>query len=252
MLKPQRDNALTAFPSNSEPSRYAIYWVPPASHPLWRLGNEWLGRDPERPSAGMRIVAPHELTRLPRRYGFHATLKAPMRLRAGARPHTFVDAAATLAAHQVPFDLPPLEVAWLDDFLALRPTAPLTADHSLCALADACVMELDPWRAPISEIELTRYTAARPDDTQRRERAMRWGYPHVLAHWRFHLTLSVPLPPNWLALRRHIEQLAREHFAPALRMPLRVSELALFAEPAPGADLILVQRLSLSAVENKC
>jgi len=107
------------------------------------------------------------------------------------------------------------------------------------------VTHLDRWRAPIREPDLARHTAAYPLDDERRERTARWGYPHVFSHWRFHLTLSIRLPAQWLALRRHIEQLAREHFASALSTPLTCNELALFVEPAPGADLILLQRFAM-------
>src|SRR5262249_14198568 len=67
--------------------RYAIYFVPPADSALYRFGAGFLGYDCY---TGERLRQPHDtaltasewaqLTREPRRYGFHATLKAPFRL----------------------------------------------------------------------------------------------------------------------------------------------------------------------------
>ena len=147
MLSKVDDSALTADAGTSI-SRCAVYWVPCRGHPLWRAGCEWLGRDPEMPRIPVRLAAPHELTREPRRYGFHATLKAPMRLRDGARIDTFTMALTALAATLEPFAMPTLEVRWLDNFLALRPAQDVAADHALRRLADTCVRSLEPWRDP--------------------------------------------------------------------------------------------------------
>ena len=71
-----------------------------------------------------------------------------MRLAAGRTGDDVVAAAAALAVGIAPFDLPPLSVQDLYGFLALRETAP---SPPLQALADACVEQLDPFRAPPSE-----------------------------------------------------------------------------------------------------
>src|SRR5579872_6958585 len=67
--------------------RYALYFVPAANSDLFRCGSAILGYDcytgvaadfPEEFEADAAAWA--ELTAEPRRYGFHATLKAPFRL----------------------------------------------------------------------------------------------------------------------------------------------------------------------------
>jgi hypothetical protein len=195
----------------------------------------------------VRLAAPQEVTREPCRYGFHATLKAPMRLREGCGVEAFTSAAAALASAHEPFEMPPLEVGWLAGFLALRPTQDIASDHPLRRLADACVRLLEPWRYRLSASELARHAArAGADDIDRRRRTQRWGYPHVFEHWRFHMTLTAPLPDHVANVRRNTEALAREHFAAALALPLVCSELAVFVEPEPGADFVLAQRLALS------
>lgn len=216
-------------------SRYALYWAPPAAHPLWAAGCDWLGRD----AATGLCSPPRPHTNAPRRYGFHATLKPPLRLRAGVDAQAFLQAAAALAARTPAFDMPALEVAWLAGFLALRPVQTLPPQQPLRRLADACVAGLDAWREPPDEIELSR-RAAGLDDAQA-ARLRRWGYPHVFEGWRFHMTLSDTLPAADPAL----EAAARAHFAPALAVPLRCEEVSVFVEPAAGQPFRLLRRLPL-------
>ncbi len=67
--------------------RYAIYFTPPKDSPLTRLAASWLGRDPftgaSVPPPSVTGLTPAEIafhTAAARRYGFHATLKAPFLL----------------------------------------------------------------------------------------------------------------------------------------------------------------------------
>src|SRR5258708_19714311 len=70
--------------------RYAIYFVPAADTALYRFGAAALGYDcftgadiATLDALPVDAGAWRELTREPRRYGFHATLKAPFHLAAG-------------------------------------------------------------------------------------------------------------------------------------------------------------------------
>jgi hypothetical protein len=74
---------LSESPADNGP-RYAIYFVPAASLQLYRYGSSILGYDSYTgnsvhfPDAfGSGAVNWSELSATPRRYGFHATLKAP-------------------------------------------------------------------------------------------------------------------------------------------------------------------------------
>ncbi len=218
------------------PRRYAVYYVPAAEDPLWAAGCAWLGRNPEtgrvpRPAPG---IAAH--TTAPARYGFHATLRPPFALAPGQNFTQFRAAcAAILAAHR-PFSLPPLTVGQLDGFLALLPTRPCP---QLNALADALVLGLDGFRPPLSaQARARRRPEALPSAEV--ENLDRFGYPAVLAAWRFHLTLSNRMPPA--TLRR----LAEAHFAASLAPPRQLGAIALFTEPAPDAEFQLMERLSLA------
>ena len=95
-------------------SRYAIYFAPARATPLWELGVRWLGRDPETGAA----LAPPEvpgfsagrlcaLTAPARRYGWHATLKAPFRLREGLSEYDLALAVRAFAARLSAVALPP-------------------------------------------------------------------------------------------------------------------------------------------------
>ena len=222
-------------------TRYALYFAPAAAHPLWSAGCAWLGRDPE--SGGAGEGGPHRGD--PRRYGFHATLKPPFALRDGTTPSQLLGALTRFVDERAAFAMPPLQVAALGDFLALRPVDPDAAapGQPLRELADDCVRLFDPFRRPPSAAEIARRVAARLDEWQRAN-VDRWGYPHVFEHWRFHMTLSDSLADD--SLRAALQADAARHFAEALAQPLRCDGVALFVEDAPGADFRLLRRFGFA------
>ena len=221
-------------------ARVAVYYAPEPDDPLARRGAAWLGRDAESgaPAVQPPIAGIAELTAEPRLYGFHATLKPPLRLADGADWAGLCDAARTLAAGVAPFDLPPLAVADVHGFLALRETAPCPA---LQALADLCVAVLDPFRAPPNGDELARRRRAGLSPAAE-AMLLRWGYPYVFGTWFFHLTLTRRLSP---AERATIAPQAAAWFAPALARPRQVRAICLFTQASPGAPFRLAERLPL-------
>jgi hypothetical protein len=220
--------------------RYAVYWLPDEAHPLWRAGCAWLGRDPASTAGG----APPPGRGDPWRYGFHATLKAPIALRPPYSAADFVHAVRALALAVEAFELPPLAVGELDGFVALRPTAQSAA---LQALADRCVVELDVFRAPMPPAEQQRRAAGL--SALQLELLQRWGYPHVLSAWRMHLTLTDR--EDDARRRRAWRDEARRHFDVALRQPLAVRDIAVLEEPAAGAPLTLLCRLPLGGAARR-
>jgi hypothetical protein len=224
--------------------RHAIYFAPDAAHPLWHAGCAWLGRDAR---AGQPLHPPaSDAVREAWRYGFHATLKAPMRLRDGATEAALLQALQVVAERTPAFDMPPLQVGWLDRFIALRPAVPVAADHPLRRVADACVAGLDTLRAPMTPAERERYLRAGLSERQR-EQVQRWGYAHVLEDWRFHLTISKVWPDPGVPEAGAMCEAARHHFAAALARPLRFDALCVFVEPAPGEPFVLTRRIALPA-----
>ena len=221
--------------------RVALYWAPPADDPpagdrLWALGSAWLGRDAE---TGLAVAQPDmpglaALTASPRRYGFHATLKAPIAL-AGTFEEFLADARA-LARKLNAATLPPLAVRKLGDFAALCPTGEIP---ELAALAAAVVTGLDHHRlAEAPEMAARRARGLTP---AQEAHLARWGYPYVLEQWRFHMTLS----DNGAATPALLGA-AERYFGPALHKERRVCELAVFVQSAAGAPFHLAERIPLA------
>jgi putative phosphonate metabolism protein len=225
---------------NNPDARVAVYYAPDRHDPLFAASTAWLGRDPETNAVAAQpeIAEIAAITEEPRLYGFHATLKPPMRLAPGSGWDEFLTSAAALAGSLKAFDLPPLAVMDLHGFLALRETRP---SPELQALADACVERLDALRAPPTPNELARRRRA-PLTTEQDAMLVRWGYPYVFETWFFHMTLTRRLSPEEKALYR---PKAEAHFAQAIATPRRVTGICLFVQPNPGAPFTIAQRLPL-------
>jgi putative phosphonate metabolism protein len=220
--------------------RVAVYYCPDRDDPLYAAGRHWLGRDPtcEEPFAQPALAGIEDITAEARGYGFHATLKPPMRLADGARWPDFLDAVRALADRIAPFELPLLAVTDLHGFLALRETVPCAA---LQRLADACVVELDRFRAPPSEAELARRRRSRLSPAHEAMLA-RYGYPYVLDEWFFHMTLTRRLDAAEHAFWRPA---AEAFFAGAVHVPRHVMDICLFTQEAPGAPFVIAARIPL-------
>lgn len=225
---------------SAAPLRVAVYYAPRPDDPLFAESATWLGRDPESgaPAPQPDIEGIAEVTAEPRRYGFHATLKPPLRLQPGTSWEELRNAAEELAGGIAPFDLPPLTVADVHGFLALRETEPST---QLQALADLCVAGLDRFRAVASEAELAR--RRRAGLSAAHEAMLRhWGYPYVFGTWFFHMTLTRRLNADE---RAFYQPAAERHFARALLEMRRVTEISLFIQADTEAPFLLATRLKL-------
>ena len=221
-------------------ARVAVYYAPEAADPLFAAGATWLGRDPESGAPAPQPDVPDiaAVTAAPCRYGFHATLKPPMRLNSSVTWDALVETTAELAASIAPFELPSLTVADVHGFLALRETEPSVA---LQALSDLCVAALDAFRAPPEPPELERRRRAGLSGAQE-TLLRRWGYPYVFGEWFFHMTLTRRFG---VAERELYMPAAERHFARALLEPRRVGAICLFTQPAPREPFLLAERLPL-------
>jgi putative phosphonate metabolism protein len=173
--------------------RYAIYYAPASGSDLDRFGAQLLGYDafgghdlpfPE----GVTEATPdwHDLTADPRKYGFHATLKAPFSLAPDKTETELFAACSTFAAtpRAIPVFVP--VVGSISGFIAVVPAEP---PRELIRLAADCVTEFDSFRAPLTEADRARRNPSKLTPT-RREHLDRWGYPYVMDDFRFHMTLT--------------------------------------------------------------
>lgn len=222
-------------------TRYAIYFTPPPGTPWWNFGAHWLGRDECNNQALVQptlaeMPAPQllQLTAYPRRYGFHATLKAPFTLREGVTEAELLARMRTLAQQLKPLALGPMVATRLDNFTAVVPQSPPAA---LGTLAASCVTTLDDLRAPLSQQDLSRRLAQKLD-AREQELLMQYGYPHVMERYQLHFTLTGPIAEPLAevvvrAVEGSLARLNQEH-------PLVLDRLCLFVESEPGANFLRV------------
>jgi hypothetical protein len=96
-----------------------------------------------------------------------------------------------MAADCAPARCDGLTLTRLGRFLALTPVGDA---RGIGRVADTCVQVLDPFRAPPEAEELARRRQARLSARQE-ALLLRWGYPHVMEEFRFHMTLTGRLAP---------------------------------------------------------
>jgi putative phosphonate metabolism protein len=221
-------------------ARSAIYFAPAAGSALEAFGCGWLGRaldgaplaQPAVP--GLDRARLWEITRSPRYYGFHGTLKAPFALADGRSAETLGEAIEAFVRRRAPFDVR-AKIGSLDGFIAFVPAA---ASPALDALAADCVVAFDGFRAPLDDAEIARRRAA--GLTRRQERyLLRYGYPYVLDDFGFHMTLTERLQPPERDL---VLAILSERAAPICADPLTIDAIAIFEQPSREAPFSLRQR----------
>ena len=200
--------------------RYAIYALPSPRSALWHFGNAVIGYNSRngvedfswRPM-GLLQNQWHDWTAEPRRYGFHATIVAPFELRTGYSEAELVETVDRFAAVHNPLQIGPLTITQIGAFIALCKSGP---QDTINRFASEIVTRFNRFRAPLSDFDLERRT--KPDLTLRQiEYLRRFGYAHVHEDFRFHMTLTGPLPaaetPHIVSeLTRAYEEIAYEPF----------------------------------------
>lgn len=204
--------------------RYAIYYAPPDG--AWAsAAAAWLGWDVAR---GVAVDQPDpalaEITADPRKYGFHATIKAPFRLGEGLGYDDLKTAFGTRAAQLQPVTLTGLHMVHLDGFLALIPMEP---SDPLQDMAAQIVRDLDRLRAPLNASELAR---RRPETLTLRQRELldSYGYPYVLEQFQFHMTLT------GRTNNIDVQSAAETQFKGLIPAPLVIDDLCLMGEDDLG------------------
>jgi len=227
--------------------RYAVYFVPPADTPLYRFGASVIGYDafsgrliPFPDSIAAKVGDWKDLTIDPRKYGFHATLKAPISLAKGCDEKGLVAAISSFAS--TPRTIPVITpvVRALGSFIAVVPDAPSPA---LQTLASDCVSEFDAFRAPLrAEDRLRRNVSSLTD--QQIAHLDRWGYPYVFEEFRFHMTLTGSI---LIKQQATIVAVLREHFAELNLKTVPIDALTLLRQNDKTSNFEVIFQRKLKA-----
>jgi 2'-5' RNA ligase len=219
-------------------ARYAVYFAPEDGTALADFGWSWLGRRPDSAEFLPLPVERSELVAEPRLYGFHATLKAPFRLREGTSREELHRALADFAGRRSAFAAPRLALSAANGFLALRP---VRRSLPLQDLAESCVRGFDRFRAPLTEDERRK---RRVESLSQRQLGQleAWGYPYVFEDFHPHLTLTGRLAGAALVQwQEHLYQ----RIAPLLVEETKIQSICLFEQRAVGQPFLLTGRFRL-------
>lgn len=223
--------------------RYALYYAPAPDSALARFGAQMLGYDPYR---GDELSFPdgvppdwRDLTQDPRKYGFHATLKAPISLAEGKTEAELLDACEAFAA--TPRQIPIIEpiVDSISGFIAMIPAKP---SAELQQLAADVTRDFDSFRAPLTQEDRARRTPERLTPRQV-DYLDRWGYPYVMEEFRFHMTLTGRLEA---ARRETVVAMLRERFTAVRLATLAIDRLALFRQDDATSRFRIIAHWPLS------
>ena len=213
--------------------RFAIYYAPSATSNLWERAATWLGRDPadgdlfHGPVAGIDRDRLLNLTQSANRYGFHATIKAPMALFEDREEAQLRAAMSEFAAKHQPFSLGKLKLVSLHGFLALV----VDGSHErLQDFAAHAVEDFEPFRAPMT-VKDRAARAGKGLSERQIELLDAYGYPYVFEEFQFHMTLTDRLAEADAA---DIAQAATTWFGPVLEEEVVLDRLSLFHEPDAG------------------
>ena len=230
---------MTGFP------RYAIYFAAGPDSPLSRFGAELLGYDAYSgeevsfPQDALRVAPDwRDVTSDPRKYGFHATLKAPMALASGRTEAELMAACAAFAGKARPRPVIPPIVDSISGFIAVIPAG---AVEALQQLAADCVRDFDSFRPALTAEDRAR---RKPEKLSERQRDYldRWGYPYVMEEFRFHMTLTGRLHAE---RREPILAMLRARFAALGLDTLAIDRIALFRQDDAKARFRIIDEWML-------
>jgi putative phosphonate metabolism protein len=233
----------------SNTPRYAIYYAAAQASDLDRFGAQLLGYDAfgchDLPfPADVLQAAPdwRELTADPRKYGFHATLKAPFTLAPDKTEAELLAACSAFAA--TPRTIPVITpvVGSISGFIAVIPAEP---PSELIQLAADCVTDFDSFRAPLTEADRARRNPSRLTPAQR-EHLDRWGYPYVMDDFRFHMTLTGRLGS---ARREGVLAMLQARFSKLDLATLAIDRIAVFRQESAASRFRIVGEWELCGAD---
>jgi putative phosphonate metabolism protein len=225
--------------------RYAIYHAPAPGSDLDRFGAQLLGYDAY---SGEELPFPNEIIRMapdwrdltkdPRKYGFHATLKAPMSLAPGRTEPELLAACESFAGKPRPIPVLTPVVGSISGFIAVVPDGPSAEVEKLAA---DCTREFDSFRAPLTPADRARRNPS--DLTPRQHEYLdRWGYPYVMEEFRFHMTLTGRLA---VERREPVLTMLRNSFSVTGLKRLAIDRIAVFRQENSDSRFRIVKHWQL-------
>ena len=179
--------------------RVAIYFLPKKNSSLENFGKNLLGRDiNKKRKISLTRRQKYFINRgftyfdelkdyceQPAKYGFHATLKAPFRLKRNVKTKNFYDVISHIAAQHSRFKIKGLKIVYSKKFTFITSRKP---NKLLINLENDLVKHLDTFRAELNKTEIKKRI---PDSlTFKQNKYLKeWGYPFVFDQFKFHMTL---------------------------------------------------------------
>lgn len=185
---------MNAATNDPQVPRYSVYFAPSDSSQLGKFGSQVLQSEPLQNDFPTRVA----ITRKAAFYGFHATFKAPMELAIGVSEADLLAAVDGFVQTRKPVALNGIAPKVVSGFHAL--TLPPVA--AVDQFAADVVKSFDRFRAPLNEADRSRRNPAALSSRQR-DYLERYGYPHVLDDFQFHMTLSHRLDDAAESARYH-------------------------------------------------
>lgn len=209
--------------------RYAIYWVPRPDTRLAAFARRWFGSEVEtgeqlalREGYGLPDGLVERATASPRRYGIHATIKAPFRLREGAQLNDFINMMGAFCAKRRAPHAGKLKLHRFSRYLVMLPE---NDTSELEWLAQDCVTHFDVLRAPLTDADRSRRAISNPKAAAYFEQ---FGYPDIFDRFKFHITLAGPLEPAELEM---VENALRPSLIALTNEPFVAPDLCICGEP---------------------
>ncbi len=179
--------------------RVAIYFLPKKNSSLENFGKNLLGRDiNKKKKISLTRRQKYFINRgftyfdelkdyceQPAKYGFHATLKAPFRLKRNVKTKNFYDVISHIAAQHSRFKIKGLKIVYSKKFTFITSRK---SNKLLINLENDLVKHLDTFRAELNKTEIKKRI---PDSlTFKQNKYLKeWGYPFVFDQFKFHMTL---------------------------------------------------------------
>jgi len=220
--------------------RYAIYFVPSADEEYYQRISQWLGYSIHtgRPVSQTELSPTLQpftgFTRHARMYGCHATLKPPFRLKPNLKEKQLVKIFKHFSRLFPPIQCSGLQIENIGRFVALTLTDECPRLHEL---ATDCVQTFDLFRDDLTPAE---FNKRQPERLSPNQLLMlkQWGYPFVIDEFRFHITLSDPLPESSLAA---CKKALIDDLSPIPSRPFILDSISLCYQPAPSKPFITLE-----------